>query len=269
MKKFTIILVSAFFCLSFTKDDAALKYDVRNTSFKQGEHLEYRLHYGMFNAGEGTIQVSPKLYNVHGKVCYKLDVAGSSVGAFAAILKVKDNWRSYVDTSSLYPERTYRDITEGKYRLKETVDFYQKQGQVKRVSQKKSKDKEEKDYSIPKQSLDMVSAYYYLRNIDYAKMKIGESVKIKVFFEDTNYDLKVIYKGKEKVKVRGGKFNCIKLVPEMPDNEMFDGSGSVRFWLSDDDNHVAIRVEADMFVGAVQLDLKSHSGLGHKLNTYD
>lgn len=268
MKKFTIILVSAFFCLSFTKDIAALRYEVRNTSFKQGEYLNYRLHYGMFNAGVGTVQVSPKLYNVHGKVCYKLDVSGSSVGAFAAILKVRDNWRSYVDTSNLYPERTYRDITEGKYRLKETVDFYQKNGNVKRTYQKKSKDKEVKNYDIPNKSLDIVSAYYYLRNVDYSKMKSGDRIAIKVFFEDTNYDLNVIYKGKEKVKVRGGKFNCIKLIPEMPDNDLFDGSESVRFWLTDDPNHIAVRVEADMFVGAVQLDLKDYKGLDHKVNTY-
>ncbi len=268
MKKFTIILISAFFCLSFTKDNSALKYNVRNTSFTQGEYLEYRLHYGVFNAGVGIVQVFPKLYSVNGKACYKLDVSGRSVGAFAAILKVKDTWRSYIDTTSLYPEKAYRDITEGRYRLKETTLFNQAAGAVTVKSQKKSKDIQTKNFEMPKKSLDIVSAYYYLRNVDYSKMKEGESVSIKVFFEDTNYDLKVIYKGKEKVKVRGGKFNCIKLVPEMPDNELFDGSGSVRFWLSDDANRVAVRVEADMFVGAVQLDLKSHRGLGHALNTY-
>lgn len=268
MKRFSLILVAAVFCFSFTKDTKSIKSDVKNTSYTRGERLNYRLHYGVFNAGDVNLLVSPKLYQVYGKPCYKLEASGKSVGAFAAIMKVKDIYRTYIDTTAFYPQKAFRDITEGKYKLKETTLYNQSTGTVDVKRQKKSRPIENRTYEMPPNSFDMVSVLYYVRNLDYSNMKVGDKIPVKVFFEDTHYMVDVIYKGKEKVKVRGGKYNCIKLVPNMPNNEMFDGKNSLQFWLSDDKNHVPIRCKAEMFVGAVELDLRDYSGLRYKLNQY-
>ena len=53
----------------------------------------------------------------------------------------------------------------------------------------------------------------------------------------------------------------------MPDNEMFDGKNSVLFWLSDDENKIPLKIRAKMFIGAVEIDIKSQKGLKHPLIT--
>jgi hypothetical protein len=49
---------------------------INNESFTTGEVLEYRMHYGFLNIGEAIIEVSPTLYRVNNRVCYKVNVFG-------------------------------------------------------------------------------------------------------------------------------------------------------------------------------------------------
>jgi hypothetical protein len=37
---------------------------IRNTAFKPGEFLKYRIHYGIIDAGEATLEVKPELFPV-------------------------------------------------------------------------------------------------------------------------------------------------------------------------------------------------------------
>ncbi|MCP4521187.1 MAG: DUF3108 domain-containing protein [Cytophagales bacterium] len=236
--------------------------------FTQGESVTYRLHYGFITAGEATINVDPQLYKIDNKICYKLGVYGKSTGMFAKAMYIDDRWLSYVDTTTLLPELGYREIKESKYRLWETTYFDQKDDSVKIVSQKKKKSnpKKTKYYASPKEVHDMVSGYFFLRNIDYNKMKKGDRKRINAFLEDTNYKFEVVYKGKEVVKTKLGKINAIKLTPDMPENDLFEGDESITIWLSDDGNRVPLKVEAKLFVGAVEMDIESHKNLKHKLN---
>ena len=47
----------------------------------------------------------------------------------------------------------------------------------------------------------------------------------------------------------------------MPSNGLFDGENAIKLWLSDDRNRVALKIQAEMFVGAVEIDLKHYQGL--------
>ena len=97
-------------------------------------------------------------------------------------------------------------------------------------------------------------------------MKTGDRVTFKAFFEDKLYDFEVEYRGKDILKTKIGKINAIKLIPIMPKNDLFEEDDSIQFWLSDDENRIPLKVKAKMFVGAVEVDIKSHVGLRHDLN---
>jgi hypothetical protein len=225
------------------------------------EILEYRLHYGFITAGEARIEMHPQLYTVNNKVCYKATIFGRSTGAFGVAMKINDTWGTYIDTATNIPQRNYRDLTEGNYRLKEYVQFDHK---AKKVSVERSGAdgvKEEFKYDIPGYVQDLVSGAYYLRTVDFNKLDIGQTVTISAFFEDQVYQFTVRYQGKEKIKSEFGKINAIRLTPVMPENEVFDGGNSISVWISDDKNKIPIRMEAQMFVGKVAVDLKHYQGL--------
>ena len=96
-----------------------------NASFKAGETIRYKVHYGVLNAAEATVETSGSLERVADRPCYKATVSGRTTGSFDFFLHVKDQWRAYIDTASILPLRSSRDIEEGTYRKKEVVDFDQ------------------------------------------------------------------------------------------------------------------------------------------------
>ena len=86
------------------------------------------------------------------------------------------------------------------------------------------------------------------------------------FFDKDFYNFSVRYMGKERVKTDAGRFNAIKIVPIMPKNRLFKGEESIKAWLSDDLNKIPLKVEAEMFVGSVILELTSFKNLKNNSN---
>jgi len=86
------------------------------------------------------------------------------------------------------------------------------------------------------------------------------------FFEDSVYNLKVIFKGRETIKVKAGKFKALVFKPSMPKNSLFDGKDSITAWFSDDKNRIVLKVEADMFIGSAGVELQSYKGVKNPLN---
>jgi hypothetical protein len=233
--------------------------------FSKGEKLEYRVHYGFINAGEATVQVHPELYVINNKICYKATCFGRSVGAFEMMTKIRDTWGSYIDTGEFIPQRSYRDITEGRYRLKEGVYFYHSKGQASAERENKKGEVSKFTYEIPYGVQDIISGFYFLRKLDYNKMKTGDTIKMNAFFEDELYDFRIRYLGKCNINTRFGKINAIKLCPIMPNNQLFNGESSIRVYLSDDKNKIPLIMQADMFLGAVEVELKNYQGLKYPM----
>jgi hypothetical protein len=254
MKKVFLAFLTVFICSAFMSADTFRK--VNNRSFTKGEHLLFRVHYGFINAGEASVDVGDTLYKVNNRICYKVNVHGRSTGIFDLGMRIRNTYRSYIDTAAIIPHQFYVNIQEGKYRKEERVFFDQKQHRV------KSEEKDDKkEFETPNDVQDIVSGYYFLRTVDFNKLHVGDTIRIHAFFDDELYDFKVKYRGKDEVKTKFGKIKAIKITPVMPANRLFDGDSSIRAWISDDNNKIPLKIEADLFVGAVAMDLKSYQGL--------
>lgn len=243
-----------------------IKIHLDNDSYGPGEHLEYRVHYGLLNAGTAVMKVDKSLYKVNGRSCYQVNVEGRTTGTMDVFMKIRDNWRSYIDTEKLIPQKFYRNIREGSYTKIETTTFDHKNGKVFLEVNRKGKESSG-TYDVPKGVQDMVSGYYYLRLLDYGSMKLGDTVTIPAFFEDELYDFRVRFLGREVVDTKLGEIMAVKLVPIMPEQDLFKGEEAIQMFISDDPNHIPLKVRAEMFVGAVELDITEARGLRHPLAT--
>lgn len=264
MKKyFPIILLLVIILTAFATKDRMRT--VRNESFTAGEVLKYKVHYGLITAAEATIDVSKNIYTINGRPTYRATVYGRTTSSFDIFIKVRDTWQSYIDTVAIVPQRFHRNIEEGSYRKKETIDFNHYSNTA-AVKMKKKKDPEKSSiHKVTDNVQDIVSGFYYLRTFNYDNMHKGEKFTIKGFFDEENFDMEVTYKGRETVDTKAGKIKAIKLVPKMPKNELFKGENSIAVYLSDDDNKVPVLIEAEMFVGSLKVDLYDYKNLKHKL----
>jgi hypothetical protein len=254
-----LLVVFGFAFSGFEARDTMRNID--NDSFTSGEKLDYIVHYGLINAAQATIDIDDDIQTINNRPCYKVNVFGKTTGSFDFFLKIRDTWRSYIDTTSIVPQRFHRNIEEGKYRKKENIMF----DHYKNLATVEDK-KETNTFKVPDNVQDIVSGVYYLRTLNYEKRKIGEPIKIQGFFDDEVFDFTVTYKGKETVETKAGDIKAIKLVPKMPKNKLFDGEDAITVYLSDDKNKIPVLIQAEMFVGAVKIDLYKYKGLKSRLN---
>lgn len=225
--------------------------------FAVGEHLEYRVHYGFINAAEATVDVSNKIHQVNNRPCYRVDVSGRTTGAFDLVTRVRDSWQSYIDTSTILPQEFYMSQREGKYRKDQRVKFDHSADKI------LTKDAEmTKEHRAPNNIHDLISGYYYLRTVDFSRMAEGDVVGVKAFYDNEFYDMRVKYMGREVVKTKFGQINAFRIVPMMANkNNFFEDSESIRLWISDDANKVPVKVEVDLAIGSIEMDLKKYKGL--------
>ncbi|HEV9036356.1 MAG TPA: DUF3108 domain-containing protein, partial [Puia sp.] len=69
------------------------------------------------------------------------------------------------------------------------------------------------------------------------------------------YHLYIRYLGKETIRTAYGKFRTIKFKPLLVKGTMFQGGEKMTVWVTDDPNHIAVRVESPITVGKVRVDM--------------
>lgn len=236
---------------------------VVNNSFGPGEHIEYRVHYGFLNAAEAIVDVSPTLYKVNDRACYRVNVDGRTVGAFDLVTRIRDTWRSYIDTSAILPQKFYTNLQENSYRKEENITFNHGSNTV------KAEERTERDiFNVPDNVHDLISGYYFLRTIDFNRLSSGQVLEVPAFYDDTIYNMKIRYRGKQVLKTKQGKINVIRLNPVLPPNKLFKEEESIRIYVSDDVNKVPVKVEVDLWVGSMVMDMRQNSGLKQDLRYF-
>ncbi|HAA13901.1 MAG TPA: DUF3108 domain-containing protein [Cytophagales bacterium] len=233
---------------------------VPNESFNAGEIIKFRAHYGFLTGGEGTMEVSDNIYTVNGRPCYKIDLKGETTGIVDYMFSVKDNWRSYMDTTAMLPQKFYMFIKEGNFRKNQGIIFDHSENKaVVEVMDKFTRElKRREEYDIPEFAQDLISGYYFLRTLDYSTVQVGDVIRVAGFFDKDIYDFRIMFKGRETIDTELGEFPALRFVPIMHENDLFEGDESIEFWLSDDKRRLPLRIKAEMYVGAVALDIKEY-----------
>ena len=250
MKKLQLIVI---LFLSFSV------YAQKETSFGVGEWFKFRIHYGIVNAGYATLEVkeatinSEKLFHLVGK--------GYTTGLSRLFFKVDDRYESYIDKETFIPNQFLRKINEGGYTKNQEGFFI---WSTNKILIKDYKHDTEKTFSIPKNTQDILSAFYYLRNFpNIDKIKPGESVAIDLFFDDETTKFKLKFIGRDDIKTKFGTISTMIFRPLVQSGRVFKEQESVTVWISDDENKIPIRIQASLAVGAIKADLDAFKGLKH------
>lgn len=234
---------------------------VPNDAFQTGEYLKYRVYYDSWftswiTAGYGTMTVNQTPEKFNDRAAYHIEIIGQSTKFFNMIMKVDDRFESYIDTKSLLPRKFVRRTREGNYVKDDDVFFdYKKMTATSR----------QKVQPIPEGLQDMVSAFYYMRTIDFDTAVAGDEYQIKFYLDDTVYNSKIIFLGRENVEIKLGVFPCLKFKPQVAKGEVFTDPYPMMLWVTDDRNKIPILGKSAVYVGSVTMELVEHSGLRHPL----
>ncbi len=251
-RTFLIICLVVFYGLSAQNTQSA---------FDSGEWLKFRMHYGFLNASYATLQV--KNAKIDSIPVYHVVGHGETTGVASWFFKVDDTYESYFDKHDGKPYRFIRKINEGGYTKDVEINFdHEKDKAV--LNDKKNKKKF--NFALQDSIQDLISAFYFLRN-NYSPKDLtkGETIDLKMLYDDDGiFNFKLKYLGKEIVRTKYGKVECLKFRPLVQSGRVFKEQESLSLWVSNDDNRIPIRIKADLAVGAIKADLDGYNGLKHQ-----
>ncbi len=228
---------------------------IQNNAFKNGEKLEYRLHYGVINAGTAKLEVKTLDKKIAGREVYHIVGSGKTKGAFDWFFKVRDSYETFLDVDGVFPWLFVRHTDEGGYKIDQTYKFSPLKNKV--------DNGEGKNFKTPNGVQDMLSAFYYARAIDYSEAKIGEAFTIWSFVDDEVWPLKIRYMGKDEIKVSGKKYRAMKFHPVVQEGRLFENEEDVTVWISDDENKIPLLAQGKVLVGSIKMELISAVGLAN------
>ena len=249
MKNFTLVLL-LLFGISLTAQETV--------AYKNGEWLKFRIHYGLINASYATLKLEAEkigdtpVFHVIGK--------GKTTGLARVFFKVDDTYESYFGQYDNKPYRFVRKIDEGGYTKDMEIDFdYEKSTAL----LKDNKNKKEQSFEISDSVQDLLSAAYHLRNNFSPKdLKLNESITFDMLYDDDGvYQFQLKYLGKETLRTKYGKVECLKFRPYVQSGRVFKEKESLTLWVSNDLNRIPIRIKAELAVGSIKADLDGYNGL--------
>ena len=268
MKTKKILLASAIALVAFgfTKQDLPQVQEsenntnlrsVDNKAFKAGEELNYRLHYGIINAGTAKLEVKKLDKKIAGREVYHVVGSGRSTGAFDWVFKVRDRYETFLDVDGVFPWLFVRNISEGGYKKHQTYKFVQNKNKV--------DNGKGKTFETPSGVQDMLSAFYYARSMDYTKAKKNEVFTVWSFVDDELWPLKIRFLKRETIKVGGKKYKAMKFCPVVQEGRLFENEDDVSVWISDDENKIPLLAQGKIWVGSIKFELTSAKGLANPL----
>ncbi len=260
--KYIVKAICTLFIITFTFSLKAGEEfcGTRNNAFKEGEVVNMRVYYstmGMFiGAGDASFTTTLEKYN--GKPVFHCVGEGKTFSFFDNFFKVRDRYETYIDTVTMLPVKFIRNVSEGDHKKYNNVTFNHVAGTA--VTSNGV-------FKIPRCMQDVISATYYARNINFDAYKPGDRIPFDMFLDEDIFHLYLRYIGKETIKTRYGKFKSIRFKPLLIKGTMFEGGEKMNVWVSDDPNHVVLRVESPLSVGSVKVDMMSYKNLRYPLTS--
>ncbi len=231
---------------------------VQHHAFQPGEKLTYVLHYGFMNAGEATLELKESSTDMQGRKVLHAVGEGHSVGAFKSFYKVNDLYESRFDKEGVFPWVFTRRVEEGGYTINQDYIYLQHRHQV--------TTQEKKTFAVPAHAQDMISAFYYARTWDLSNVQPGQEFAIDLFMDNENWPLKMKYVGKETIKIRDGKYRCLRFQPLVQQGRIFKGNDDLNVWVTDDANRIPVLVQAKVLVGSIKMELSAYEGLANPIS---
>jgi hypothetical protein len=215
----------------------------------------YSFGWSGFTAGEGKASFR------HGKGdLLRLDMRGRTTGIVRAMWRLDATHTAETHSSNLRPMRVQQ--TEA-YRGKTitTKLAFSSEGVARTRSEKPPQKDDNKTKKFKVRGLfDMHTALLFVRS---QKLTPGETFTFVVYPATSGYLAKVKVVDRESIKIAGKKRRAIKLdlqLQKISDKlalERHEKFKSATAWLSDDEDRILLRAEAEIFVGSVWVELES------------
>ena len=226
-------------------------------TFPELRPLRATYHFGWagFTAATGEVHFAKPLESR-----FQLEATGRTTGFVRALWKLDLNYRGLADAETLRPVETSQTESYRSKRITTHLTFTAKGVTRERTEGRTGSERAKaREFNFPN-LFDLHSALLYLRS---QPLGDGSVRRIVVYPATSAYLATVTVIGHEKISVRAGTYNAIKIdlqLHRLGKNLELEPHRKFRratIWVSDDSDRILLRTEAQIFIGTVFAELQS------------
>jgi hypothetical protein len=243
--------------------------NAQNTAVSTNEKLVFTAAYNMSGLMTDLAEVTRETSEVKTSktTLLHLKCKAAAYSKWDSYFKIRDLYESYVSPTTLKPYLYKRDINESGYYKFMQYKFNYKTNTVESIKRKKRKDgtlyDEKKNISVGSSTNDIVTTIYKIRNLNLENVSFSKTYNLLVLFDNAEYKITLIYKGKETINSSIDNKSCHKLAIAVSNSEILKGNSDNFIWLTADASQIPAYATFKIPVGNGELKIKSASGLLH------
>ena len=234
----------------------AFLFSQNELPYNIGEYSAFDISFGGITVGSAEMEVvehsvidSISTFHIVGK--------GRTAPFFDWFFKVRDIYETYLDTLKILPVKFIRNIHEGGYEKQQLYNFNHLDSLVLTA---------DSVYKMLYNSQDMLSAFFYARTFNKESLKETNSFFVPIFMDEENYFLQIVYLGNDIVETKWGMINCMVFKPKMQEGRVFEDGEQMKIWITDDANHLLMKVETKIWAGTIKANLVDYKELKYPLS---
>lgn len=219
--------------------------------FGTGEVIQFRIGWGLVHAGSSWLRVKDTL-RVRGRLCWELESEAASNEVISKLYPVRDRVSSLMDVRDLTSRGLTKRLREGRYRKDRQFEIDPEAGQIRKLKPGEPV----KVAPLAHHVQDVLSAFYWLRT---RKLEVGKVEYIHAVDELKSYTLAVKVLAREKVTVKAGTFDCLKVQQVLMGDGLFKSEGELFIWLTADDRKIPIQMKSRIFIGSISAQMEHYT----------
>lgn len=234
--------------------------DISTFAFGPGEQMRFDV--GWNGIAAANVAVSTAYEMRDGRPVFRYNAVGKTSRLVRLFYTSEDRIESVIDVGSLSPIRYQIERNERGRMF--TTDMEYEDGVFR---SHRTNPTGETNYVIDAEgNFDPFSVLYIARSLP---LKVGSSYTLGVVDGKNRYKLTLVVEAREIVSVKAGRFDALRIRPEVEnlDEPGTEGKGrirKIRFWVTNDQYRVPVRLESDVTFGRIYGEL-THFNRGRTL----
>ena len=268
MRRILLGIYALFCTVSFAQTSQC---GIENKAFQSGEFLAYDLYFNWkfvwIKVGSASMSTVKSKFN--GREAFRTSLTTRGNSKLDGVFVMRDTLLSYCDAADLSPLYHRKGALEGKRYYVDELWYTYPRGYSRLKMHRIDSDGEvhwqEKEYKDC--VYDMMSIFLRARNFDASTLKKGDVIPMPISDASSLKNSWLKFRGKETFKIDGTneKFRC--LVFSFIEHEGDKNHELIRFYVTDDQNHIPVRLDMFLSFGSAKAFLKSYEGVRSELTS--
>jgi hypothetical protein len=238
----------------------------QNMPFQSGEELYYdiRYKYGVVVMKGGTARYGLETTVFNQKQVLRSALNFKTSSFFDKIFMIRDTLNSYASLPDLKPLYHNRSVNEGGYHFTEEMLVLKHGIASTEVNVKRMREETIRIDTIINSDLpgyDLLNIFLFIRSMDYSQFNQEQASTVAIFLGEKKVNILIKYHGQTILQKNNTKYKTLKLAIDIVNEVFTESKNAIEVWISDDENHVPLKIKAKLRIGAAEAELSSYKNL--------